>query len=53
MVDDLQHLRFFDGVHRLGEFIVVHQDQLPLRGIHDVVPGDVAHQLRILHPAPG
>ena len=48
MVNNFQNLGFFDGIHRLGKFIVVHQNKLPLWCIHDVVPGDIAYQLIIL-----
>ena len=47
MVDDLQHLRFFDGIDRLGEFIMVDEDQLALRCIHNMVAGNVADKLLV------
>jgi len=47
VVDDLQHLGLFNGPDRLGELVVVHQNQFLAGSLHDVVPGYIARQVPV------
>ena len=53
MVNDLDDLHLIRALHRLREFVVIHQDQLARHGLEEIRLRQNAHGAGPAHRAPG